>query len=160
MESIAFETGNCYHLKGNNGTGKTSFLRKVLFPFLQRHPYQQYILYIEQQVQSQYDAVRAYAALKKPSVVISDDIEMIGYQIKMINEARKFEPRPLMILLDEPSNPEIVAHWLSSISLDNICLLYVSHTDIEYNSSFNPCSINFESLSMNLSLVKLHDDML
>jgi hypothetical protein len=157
-ESITLETGNCYHLSGNNGAGKTSFIRKVLIPFLQQSPYQQYILYVEQQIQSQFDAIKAYASIRKPEVKINDTQEMITYQIRTINELQRFEPRPLMVILDEPTNPEIFMKWFSQVTLNSLCLLYVSHSDVEYDCRLNHFLISFVPRNPNHTLITCHEN--
>jgi len=62
---LEFQTGFRYHLRGLNGSGKSSFLSRVLLPRLIGNV-SYYNLYFEQQMSLQLDAVRAYAALCKP----------------------------------------------------------------------------------------------
>jgi hypothetical protein len=157
-ECITLETGNSYQLKGNNGAGKTTFIKKVLIPYLQQHPYLQYILYIEQQVQCQLDSVRAYSAVNKPHTKINDIHDMIAYQIKLLYELQKFEPRPLVIILDEPSDTSYIAKWLLSLSWDSVCLIYVSHSDLLCELKLNASIINFELRDNNRTLVTIHED--
>jgi Cdc6-like AAA superfamily ATPase len=156
--SLLFETGSCYHLAGNNGTGKTSFIRKVLIPYLQRQPYSQYVLYIEQQVQSQFDAVKSNAALGKPPLHIESLQDMIAYLIAITNRHLIANPRPLIIILDELHQLENVLNWLSKKQLHDVCLLFVSHVDIEINLNLNKYHLDFNLVKPNHTIVERHEN--
>lgn len=151
QQNIKFETGCCYHLKGQNGTGKSSFIRKILIPQLQNRTSEQYILYLEQQVQSQFDALKAHAALQKPSVQINSVEHMFSYQLRRLSHFTEKDPRSAIIILDETIYPEIINEWLQEADLEQVCLIYVSHLDYNF-TGFSPIkSIRFQLVSAGLS---------
>jgi len=151
---IEFETGSCYHLKGQNGSGKTSFVRKVLIPHLVKNPSQQYILYLEQQVQSQLDAIKAYAAIQKPAVHLKNVEEMFEYQLNLLSAAFEQEPRPIIIILDETVYPLVINQWLQQTNIEHICLVYISHLESNFAGFKTIKQINFYPASANLTRIK------
>ena len=150
---LSFETGMFYHLKGNNGAGKSSFIKKVLIPLLQKKPEQQYIFYIEQQIQSQFDAIKAYAALQKPSVQINNFNDMILYQLNKLSEQSKVSKRPMMVILDECSQSSMITEELSKFTDTQYCILFVDHSDCSTDMSNNSKDVIFKSVSAQLTEV-------
>jgi ABC-type sugar transport system ATPase subunit len=135
-KDISFECRRHYQLTGDNGSGKSSFLKRILIPQLLTNPSQQYVLYIEQQIQSQFDAVKAYAALQKPPVQISSFEEMVDFQLQTLSEQLKVQDRPCFIILDECQFTQRIVQTLSRLKIKQYCLLYVSHRicDIAVNA--------------------------
>jgi ABC-type multidrug transport system ATPase subunit len=126
-QDLVLMTGECYHLNGMNGAGKTTLLRKVLIPELQKQPLRQYIMYLEQHVQSQFDALKAHAALQKPSVHIYSRGEMLAYQISIFQQSVRHRPRHLFIIADECEDSDKLSQWLAGLELDSFCLIYTCH---------------------------------
>jgi Cdc6-like AAA superfamily ATPase len=128
---IALETGKSYQFTGANGSGKSSFIKKILIPFLQKDPEQQYVLYVEQQIQSQFDAIKSYAALQKPAVQLTSFRDMLDYQFKQLSLKIKQNPRPCLIILDECNQLNEVKSKLNKLDRSNYCLVVVSHINCE-----------------------------
>lgn len=150
---LVFETGKCYHLIGENGAGKSSFIRKVLIPLLLKQPASQYIIYLEQQVQSQLDAIKANAALQKPAMHINTIDEMFDYQLKQLSRQLDIEPRPVIIILDETILSDRINQWLCKVSPEHVCLIYISHQDISFPGFKTVSKISFTPLSVSLSRI-------
>lgn len=150
---LVFETGKCYHLTGQNGSGKSSFIKQVLIPFLLKQRGSQYVLYLEQQVQSQFDAVKANAALQKPSVHISNITDMFAYQLHQLSLKTEKEPRPVVFIMDETVCFEQISSWLARQSLEQVCMIYVSHLQITFSHFPEVESIAVKPLSAKLSRI-------
>ena len=155
QHDIKFETGCCYHLKGQNGTGKSSFIKKILIPLLQNQTSEQCILYLEQQVQSQFDAIKAHAALQKPSVHINTVDGMFDYQLKQLSFQLDTEPRPVIIILDETIFSDLINPWLSKTGIESICLVYISHQDFVFSGFTKVKEIAFKPISTQQSKIDI-----
>jgi hypothetical protein len=143
---LSLTTGNIYSLKGNNGSGKSSFIRKILIPYLQKNPQNQYVMYIEQQVQSQLDAVKSYTAMQKPPVRIETTEEMTTWLMANLKDSVQKAPRPVFLILDECSisNINLIT---SGFEANQICFLYVSHCPCEFMPELNQHIIEFKLLN-------------
>ncbi len=150
---LVLETGKCYHLTGQNGSGKSSFIKQVLISHLLKQPESQFILYLEQQVQSQFDAVKANAALQKPSVHINNITDMFDYQLHQLSHQMKKEPKPVIFILDETVCLEQIVNWLNKNSTNQVCLIYVSHLQIDFPHFSEVSSIAAKPVSASLSRI-------
>ena len=144
---LSFKTHYAYHLTGVNGSGKSSFLRKVLIPQLMHSPEDQYIVYIEQQIQSQFDAVKANAALHKPLVRIDSFEDMINYLIKCVSIQMNKQSRPCLIISDESALIEQIQANLTKYDIVEYCLVFVSHQDCIIKRELPVIELNFRSTS-------------
>jgi len=152
---LTFSTGCVYHLKGQNGSGKTSFIRRILIPFLQSEPQGQYIFYLEQMIQTQYDAIHAYAALSRPACQISNFNEMVTYLMENLSSYCKKEPRPVFLIIDEFPDSELISKLLSYSDLKDCCLVYTSHHECIFDQSENLSTIEFVLSGTDQSRVSL-----
>ncbi|MFO7659930.1 MAG: hypothetical protein R6V77_03365 [Candidatus Cloacimonadaceae bacterium] len=152
---LVFAIGKCYHLTGQNGAGKSSFIKKVLIPQLLKQQSLQFILYLEQQVQSQLDAVKANAALQKPAMHINTIDEMFDYQLKQLSRQLAAEPRPVIIILDETILSDLINQWLNKVSVEQACLIYISHQDFDFPSFKEVIKINLKPVSVSLSRIEV-----
>jgi Cdc6-like AAA superfamily ATPase len=154
---LILKTGFSYRLTGRNGSGKTSFIKKVLIPRLQSNPFLQYIFYVEQQVQSQFDAVKAHSAFKSPDFRMVTTDDMVLCQLKLLNEQYKKEPRPVIVILDEYEAPDFLTKWMRQITLSNICLLTVSHSDTSDDDMTGIFALEFKPITSSLSEVSSNE---
>jgi ABC-type hemin transport system ATPase subunit len=72
QEEIVFRAGNVYHLSGPNGSGKSSFIHKVLWEKIIKRD-DCYVIRIQQQMDLQLYAMRAWAAIYYPKSRIVDE---------------------------------------------------------------------------------------
>jgi len=149
--NLTFETGNVYHLNGNNGSGKTSFIQQVLIPILQTDSEQQYIFYVEQQIQSQFDAITSYALFQKPSTEITSFDDMVLFMFEMLQSTQRNASRPSVIILDECPDSEELQAKLRSLSDESYCLIVVSHKESIYIKDRDVNTISFNTINMDLS---------
>ena len=155
LSDLILETDKVYQLVGANGAGKSSFIKKILIPAIQSNPDNQYILYIEQQIQSQFDAVKSYAALQKPSARLKTFGEMIEFQIKQLSKSIAVAPRPCMIILDECNLRSEIISKLARFKIKEYCLVVVSHQEIENDMRAELWQIRFDVIDINNTRVAL-----
>ncbi len=151
FRDIVLENGNCYHLQGNNGAGKTTFLKQLLIPMLERDPSRQYVLYIEQQVQSQLDAILAYAALNRYLLPIRTAEDMLDYLLELLHCQLQKSTRPVILILDESIIPGILQKRMAELDQSSICLLYTSHQEVEIAGNLNLKQLRFDVISPQLT---------
>jgi ABC-type cobalamin/Fe3+-siderophores transport system ATPase subunit len=154
-DNILFSTGMFYHLKGQNGSGKSSFIRKVLLPFLKNDPQKQYIFYLEQMIQTQFDAVHACAALSKPARQITTRSEMVAFLMDNLWMCYKEEPRPVFIIIDEYPDSKLISELLTRIDIKEYCLVYTSHQKTQFERFENLRTIDFMPLTASVTKVSL-----
>lgn len=126
-KDLCFETDKSYWLKGKNGSGKTSFIKKILVPLLQRNPDEQYIIYVEQQIQAQFDAIKSYCLLQKPAIEIHSLPDMVKVLFDITLVRLNYIKRPMIIILDEYYDVDVINSSLTKFNPDMYCLIIVSH---------------------------------
>ncbi|HQF67402.1 MAG TPA: hypothetical protein PLC91_00520 [Candidatus Cloacimonadota bacterium] len=124
---LEFQTGFRYHLRGFNGSGKSSFLSRVLLPRLNGN-FSCYSLYFEQQMSLQLDAVRAYAALRKTRQLLASEKDVIDFLLRDLFNRLQEAPRPAYVLMDESPHTSFIADSLQEQAA-NSCLIYTSHQE-------------------------------
>jgi len=156
LTDITFQVNHSYYLKGDNGSGKTSFIRKLLIPNLQIEPEQQHILYCEQQIQSIYDVVNAYVFFQKQNYFINNEKDLAIYQSSLALEANDLEKRPLMCILDESKElPEYHKQLISDGK--DCCLVFTTHHYPAILALDNLHIVEFQAIANRLSKVMLHE---
>ncbi len=128
---LTFSVGLSYLLQGNNGSGKSSFIRKLLIPYLQNCADKQYVIYIEQQIQSQFIAVKANALLRKTGIEINSPEAMITYLFRSLSCKQLHQPRPLIIILDEVPYLTLLEEQLSTLKTFQPCIIASTHLETQ-----------------------------
>jgi ABC-type dipeptide/oligopeptide/nickel transport system ATPase subunit len=118
-QSLEFAPGSSYHLKGANGSGKSSFIHRILLPALQDRD-DLYILCLEQQMHLQIYALSAIAAIFKPEYSIRNEEDVWRYLWDDL--ASRADSFPVYVIADE-------AHQLKIPAAPErpVCLIYSSH---------------------------------
>jgi hypothetical protein len=121
---IPLLAGQCYHLQGANGSGKSSFIRRALIPALVQNsvPY----IYIEQQMRSQLFALMADASLKEYSDKLHTESDAIDYLLSGITSINQ----ALVCICDESAHNQKV-HTALAKSGKDFALIIVSHEHID-----------------------------
>ncbi len=134
---FSVSTGEVHQIKGMNGSGKSSFLKQLLLPYLRTNPGGQYVMYIEQQVQSQMDAITAYSDLHRHPGQIQSTADLLKYQFFLLKESLAMQTRPCIIIADECSNMNELLEGIQQLGFDNTCLIFVAHQQIELLTKYN-----------------------
>lgn len=88
-----------YYLQGDNGSGKSSFIRKLLLPLLKQTGC--YHLYWEQQIHLQHYIIRAHAALHHHPIPAATDLDCLRYLLMDLALAYHQQPRATHFVVDE-----------------------------------------------------------
>ncbi len=149
---ISFENGMTYRLSGSNGSGKSSFIKRVLIPELQKSQIR--YLYVEQQVQNQLYAIKADAAIKKYAYSINDDGSVVDYLLQSLIEAEPDYNNPCVFILDETQHYQKVYDFIYTTGMPFVVVI-VSHQELLESIQYK--SIHFELQIPSLSLIKSYE---
>lgn len=144
---IDFRPGVSYHLKGSNGSGKSSFITQILLPLLISRV-DIYTLYFEQQMHFQIQATKAYASIIKPHWEIKNEKDTVEYLLENLKQSLELQDRPCFILMDESYFELQICDYLPK-HIPSYCLIFASHSDLVPASQ----NIIFEPLSATSSKV-------
>ena len=114
-----------YYLEGNNGSGKSSFIKKILLPRLKSTPHI-YSLYWEQQIQLQGYAIRAHAAFNHHQQRLNTDYDCLIYLLNNLKQAMLQEQRPAFFIADECLLFNELLSYITDHQL-KICLIFTHH---------------------------------
>ena len=118
---LSFEMGKIYHLKGDNGSGKSSFIQKILLPIIQTQG-DAYIIYLQQQMHLQLYALRAYAAVNGYGKRIVSEQDAVDFLVQDLLDCYSHTPKDVYLLSDESNQ----LHTLAKLSIP-ACLVYIAH---------------------------------
>lgn len=121
---LQIESGKCYHLEGANGSGKSSFIKRILIPTLSKQaiPY----IYIEQQMRSQLFALMADASLRDYEQRLQSEQDAIHYLMSCLEVINM----PLVCICDESSYVQEV-HASLVASGKEFSMIIVSHEQLQ-----------------------------
>jgi ABC-type multidrug transport system ATPase subunit len=139
---LRFEQGCRYHLHGDNGSGKSSFINRILLPLLKDSSC--YILLFEQQLALQLHAIKAHAAIFNPKRSILNESDMIRYLYDDLAIAYLQHPKDTYIISDESHYPELLLRCST-----HHCLIYTSHNVFVDNAQ----QVRFDLVNPELSEV-------
>lgn len=142
-DEISFEMNFSYQLCGVNGSGKSSFLQKILVPALQEQA-DCYIVYLQQQMHLQLFALKAHAAFKAPGTRINSSTDAAKYLLEDLEKAYAIQPRDIYLIADECPCLEA----LQQLKLPH-CLILIDHHERVAAAQ----TIRFETLNSALSKV-------
>lgn len=141
QEEIVFRAGNVYHLSGPNGSGKSSFIHKVLWEKIIKRD-DCYVIRIQQQMDLQLYAMRAWAAIYYPKSRIVDEKDV--WDLMWTDLAKMKDDKPVVVISDE-AKKLVIPQGLKR----EICLIYSSHI---YNLPESR-AVNFEPVNGSQSMV-------
>ncbi|MCB5270993.1 MAG: hypothetical protein LHW56_04025 [Candidatus Cloacimonetes bacterium] len=116
---LLFQPGASYYLKGANGSGKSSFIHRVLLPELNGRK-DLYVLCLQQQMHLQLYALKAQAAIFKPGFAIREEGDVWRYLWQDLAERQ--DELPVYVIADEAYNLDIPQDLQRPL-----CLIYSSH---------------------------------
>ncbi len=115
-----------HYLQGANGSGKSSFITRVLLPRLRQEP-DLYCVYLEQQMHLQVNAVKAYASVIQPRRKVTGESDTVDFLLDNLIRAHNSVPKPCCVVMDESLYAERVLYFLRS-HLASFSLVYSAHT--------------------------------
>jgi len=142
-----------YYLQGNNGSGKSSFIKQLLLPKLRES--ECYHLYWEQQIGIQRYVISAHAAMHHQPFPARSELDALSYLAHNLKQAQSLNPRPAFWVLDECTRFEQLLKLIRELQLD-ISLVY-SHHDGKLLTD-NCLSICFTKVSSTSSIVNVSDN--
>jgi len=143
---LLFEQECRYQLCGANGSGKSSFLRKILLPQIQSTE-EAYIVYLQQQMHLQLYALKAHAAFHAPGRRIADPRDAAEYLLDDLSKTYSSRPKDIFIIADESPALELLLRFPLLH-----CLILIDHQQKLTNAR----RVIFES--QNSALTKVYPD--
>ncbi|HON32055.1 MAG TPA: hypothetical protein PLE41_00690 [Candidatus Syntrophosphaera thermopropionivorans] len=125
---LTFSSVALYYLHGANGSGKSSFIERLLIPSL-RNQKDIFLLYFEQQMHFQIQAVKAYASIMPPRKEIHNEMDTVDYLLNNLLFNYSQEPRPCFIVMDE-SPYELKIYEFIKQYIPDYCLIYSAHSEL------------------------------
>lgn len=146
-EAIELQLGSIYHLRGANGSGKSSFIKQLLLPTLLAKRQDHYIIYLEQQMHKQLYALKAGAALAAYPQQIECEADAVDYLLHDLGAALQLQSRSVYAICDESP---CLQHFITRLQQMNVpsCVLFSSH---EPNPGLSNRCIDFAPLNQQLS---------
>ncbi len=141
---INLSLGTNYYLHGANGSGKSTFIKKLLLPSLQSSRNQVFSLYIQQHFHLQAYLIKAEAALLYPEHRPHSMADCLDYLLCGLSKALEICSRPVVIVADETPKLELLLQYLNKLPQPS-CLIYSMHGDHKQPAALQ--SIHFEPLS-------------
>ncbi|MDD3096437.1 MAG: hypothetical protein PHU99_01780 [Candidatus Cloacimonetes bacterium] len=121
VQELRFCQESRYQLHGSNGSGKSSFLQKLLLPALQDNK-AGYIVYLQQQIYLQLFALKAHTAFNLPGYRISDAQDAARYLLRDLRIAYNQKAQDIYLIADESPALDI----LMELELPH-CLILIDH---------------------------------
>jgi len=141
---IVLASGNTYHLVGDNGSGKSSFITQILLPLMKVNEQLIYRIYVQQLFHLQGYAIRAHAAINKPNIRLRTEADCLAYLLDNLADALSSQPRPVYVIADESQQLSVISLYLKQLSVP-CCLLYCQHGGIPLPETTH--TIMFQPLS-------------
>ena len=141
-----------YVLTGDNGSGKTSFLEKILIPALDRHRVD--FLYIGQDIRNQLYTLRALLATMGLTVIGSDERELLRVWANHSPTAR-------VLVMDEFdkyfSDCEFMFQWTKDLIHFSFVVTHHDHWSDRHDSQSagRICRVRFEQIGQQGELKKV-----
>lgn len=121
VNKLSFAQGSDYQLQGSNGSGKSSFLHKLLLPAI-RQSQAGYIIFLQQQMYLQLFALKAHAAFHSPGFRISDANDAAQYLLQDLRAAYAKQAQDIYLIADESPALDL----LIELELPH-CLILIDH---------------------------------
>ena len=149
-QELFFMPDNIYYLQGENGSGKSSFIRHCLFPALASKKILFYQIYLQQLFHLQGYAIKSHSAFYKPELKLKSDWDCIQYLFSNLAEIYAIEPKPVYCIVDENRYLAEIYRYLKE-SCFPFCLIFCEHSSFSVPEEVN--IVNFQLLAPNRSSV-------
>lgn len=167
---IKLTANSIFFLTGDNGAGKTSFIKKILLDTIAKTKPPVYPAYLSQEFAHQYYAIKAYNVYKNNTdSIVSDFSEAITYYLNELSEKIP-EKHTLLLILDEAeiykkleeiillfANRDVIfvvvthnPNILEALKNKNIKLTKIIQNKISHNLAFKKITENLSEIEVEL----------
>ena len=150
-EKIEFQKDNNYFITGDNGLGKSSFIKKVLIPeILSENNKNILLFYIAQDFNLQFYAIKAYSASRKGEKKKVNTFEdALNYMLDNFLSSIKRETDSIFFIFDEIEVYSKLAGVMKKINNLNKISVTVTHNNDNLENISTEKQINFSKISKN-----------
>ncbi len=159
---ISFNTGDTCFITGDNGLGKTSFLKNILIPEIQKAIPEKNLLlfYVEQDFTLQFYAIRAYAAAAGGMQVGFRRFgEAISYMADIFSRFATEKEYTVFLVFDEIEIYERFSDVLERLKNMNKIVVMITHSPRTLRSVPGCRIIRFSQVSKTLTRVETTEDI-
>ncbi len=155
VQDLVFEEGGVYRLEGLNGSGKSTFVSKILIPEIKQN--NKFLLfYLSQDFHLQFYSIQAYAAYKEEKNPINSYEDAVFYFLEQFLREDELENRTIFFILDEIEIFSDFKKIINKIQGLKKIICFVNHSNkIDYQEILgeNINSINF-TIKANETVIK------
>ena len=127
---INFQECSHYHLHGENGSGKSSFITQILIPTALEQKNNLITLFIDYQNRLQFNTIRADSFLRKYPLPIDDITDTIHYLLSELKSILSTCKKDVLIIIDEIPNIDILTDFISSNQSLKVCVVQTLHGNL------------------------------
>jgi len=149
-QELFFLPENIYYLQGENGSGKSSFIKHSLLPVLETQRNLFYFLYFQQLFHLQGYAIKSHSAFYQPELKLKSEWDCIQYLLHNLSEIYAIESKPVYCIVDENLHLAEIYRYLKESGIP-FCLIFCEHSSFSIAEEVN--IINFQLLTPNQSRV-------
>lgn len=155
---IIFQYGLTYLLNGDNGTGKSSFLKNILVPQIDKIATNNFLLFhTEQDVALQFYVIKSYyKGLKKSKKIFST----FEYGLQNLKEEfltfNLYKNKQIVFILDEIDQYVDINEFLKDLPIENTTLILATHNKQKLWTKENFITLNFKKINLELTEITLN----
>ena len=123
-QELFFLPENIYYLQGENGSGKSSFIKHSLLPVLETQRNLFYFLYFQQLFHLQGYAIKSHSAFYQPELKLKSEWDCIQYLLHNLSEIYAIESKPVYCIVDENRYLAEIYHYLKESGIP-FCLIFL-----------------------------------
>lgn len=155
---IVFQFGSTYLLNGDNGTGKTSFLKNILIPKIDQAANNNFLFFhTEQDLALQFYIIKSYyKGLKKSQKDYSTFTEGLKNLKEEFLNFQFYENKQIVFILDEIDQYINVNDFLKDLPEKNTTLILATHNKQELNGNEKITTVNFHKVTNGLTKITLN----
>ncbi len=152
---ISIEMGKNYFIIGDNGVGKSSFIKNILLPQINLASSNKFLFfYSEQDISVQFKIMQAYyIGLKKNEKSFSSHEEALGFLKNKYLEADFYVNKHIVFILDEIDQYINLNQFMEDLNNENATVILTTHNQNRINCIKSPTILPIKKQSDNLSIL-------
>jgi|GEM_PF-2339883 len=145
LSNLDFSFGKNYLLTGDNGTGKSSFIKNVILPELDKVSENKFLYYhTEQDISVQYYIIKSYyKGLKRCQNSFATLVESLNNLKRNYLNFNYFQNLKIVFVLDEIDQFLTINDFVQDLLTENMSIIIVSHNEENIDSNIITQSIKF-----------------